>query len=46
LAIHQGKLFQAMGEYGNLIFSVVAASALLNQSNTAASNNIEIVLTR
>jgi hypothetical protein len=46
LAIHQGKLFHAMGEYGNLIFSSVAASLLLNQSNVDAKTKIEIALPR
>jgi hypothetical protein len=46
LAIHQGKLFHAMGEYGNLIFSRVAASLLLNQSNVDAKSKIEIALPR
>jgi hypothetical protein len=46
LAIHQGKLFHAMGEYGNLIFSSVAASLLLNQTNVDAKTKIEIALPR
>jgi hypothetical protein len=46
LAIHQGKLFHAMGEYGNLIFSSVAASLLLNQSNVDVKSKKEIALPR
>jgi hypothetical protein len=46
LAIHQGKLFHAIGEYGNLIFSKLAASLLLNPSNVDAKKNIKIALPR
>jgi len=46
LAIHQGKLFHAIGEYGNLIFSKVAASILLNQSNVDTKNKKERALPR
>jgi len=46
LAIHQGKLFHAIGEYGNLIFSNVAASVLLNQSNVDTKNKTGIALQR
>lgn len=35
-----------MGEYGNLIFSSVAASLLLNQTNVDAKTKIEIALPR
>jgi hypothetical protein len=44
LAIHQGKLFHAIGEYGNLIFSKLAASLLLNPSNVDTKKKIKIAL--
>src|SRR5207247_9329195 len=46
LVIHQGKLIHAMGEYGNLISSKVAASTLLNPSNVDTKSKKEIALPR
>jgi hypothetical protein len=42
LAIHHGKLFHAIGEYGNLIFSGAAASTPDSPSNADIKNNKQI----